>query len=307
MRILKNSSDFTIYRILKKECVSGEMIGKKLGISRSAVWKSINKLRNSGIEVVSGKKGYRVSGERELNPYQIADITFGQINEIDEVFYFEEVDSTNEQAKKYGKPGVLFFAETQTLGRGRLGRKWESEKGGIYFTLTLKPKLDYSELPKLTLIAGLSVAETVFGKIKWPNDVLIRGKKVCGILSEIYGEMESPLVILGIGINVLNRIPDGLRDYAASLNEFYDASRKTVFEDVIKNFAGYYRMLLDGKWPELRKRFVRRCDTIGKLVRVETVSEEIIGVAEDIGEDGSLIVDGRKVYAGDCIHLRKGE
>ena len=176
-----------------------------------------------------------------------------------------------------------------------------SDDGGQYFYITLSPPLDYSDLPKLTLIAGLSVAESIpETEIKWPNDVLIRSRKVCGILSELHGEVERPLVIIGIGINVENPAPEN----GISISELFDVSRKEVFERVLKNFSKTYRMLLSGSWDELRREIEKRCSTIGKKVKVITPSGVIEGIAESIAEDGSLVVNGRKIYAGDCIHLR---
>lgn len=306
MRIKKQSTDYQVYRILSEKQMSGEEIGKKLGITRSAVWKAVNKLRGYGLKVESTGRSYILVDKGELNPFEVADITFKRLDDhIDEVIYYETTDSTNERAKEYGKSKVLIFAESQTAGKGRLGRKWESQKGGLYFTLSLDPTLEYSELPKITLVAGLSVAEAIpEAKIKWPNDVLIRGKKVCGILSELYGEMENPMIVLGIGINVSNPIPDELKDVAASIGEFFDLSRREVFDSVLTNFGKYYQRLLEGGWSDLRKKFLKKCETIGKVVKVTTPAEEITGVAEDISENGALIVNGREVYAGDCIHLR---
>ncbi len=129
---------------------------------------------------------------------------------------------------------------------------------------------------------------------------MIKGKKVCGILSELHGEVERPLVIIGIGINVKNPAPEN----GISLSELYDISRKEVFYHVIRAFSKNYRMLLSGRWGELRRRIEEMCSTIGKRVRVATPSGVVEGLAESISEDGSLVVSGKKIYAGDCIHLR---
>uniref|UniRef100_A0A7C3ZQN3 Biotin--[acetyl-CoA-carboxylase] ligase n=1 Tax=Archaeoglobus fulgidus TaxID=2234 RepID=A0A7C3ZQN3_ARCFL len=299
MRISKESTDYRIYRILSEKPASGEKLGKELGITRTAVWKAVQKLKENGISLESDTSGYRIVGEVELNPYMVAMIAFE--NGFEEVHFYDVTDSTNTRAREYGKPKVLFFANRQTAGRGRHGRMWLSEEGGLYFSLTLSPPLDYSDLPKLTLIAGLSVAESIpDAEIKWPNDVLIHGRKVCGILSELHGEVERPLVIIGIGINVKNPAPEN----GISISELFDMSRKEVFESVLKNFSKNYRVLLEGSWDELRKEIEKRCSTIGKKVRVITPSGVIEGIAESISEEGSLVVDGRKIYAGDCIHLR---
>lgn len=305
MRITKQSTDYIIYKILMNKQLSGEEIGKKLGITRSAVWKTINKMKNYGLKIESNKKGYRIIEESELNPYEVANISFERFGEfLDEVIYYESTDSTNERAKECKRPKVLFFAESQTAGKGRLGRRWESERGGLYFSISLEPKFGFEDLPKLTLIAGLAVAEALTGTIKWPNDVLINGKKVCGILSELHGEFENPLIVIGIGINVSNPIPEELKTTAASVNEFYRVGRRDVFDKVLLNFGRLYKDFLKGKWSELRKKFVKRCETIGKIVKVITPMGEIVGLAEGIDDDGAIIVNGIKVYAGDCIHLR---
>jgi len=299
MQISKESTDYRIYRILSEKPASGEKLGKEFGITRTAVWKAVQKLKENGINIESDANGYRIIGEKELNPYMVARIAFE--NGFEEIHFYDVTDSTNTRAREYGKPNVLFFANRQTAGRGRHGRRWLSDEGGLYFSITLSPPLDYSDLPKLTLIAGLSVAKSIpETEIKWPNDVLIHGRKVCGILSELHGEVERPLVIIGIGINVENPAPEN----GISVSELYDMSRKEVFELVLKNFSKNYRMLLSGSWGELRKEIEKRCSTIGKKVRVITSSGVIEGVAESIAEDGSLVVNGRKIYAGDCIHLR---
>lgn len=309
MRITRKSTDYQVYKILLKEKLSGEEIGRRLGITRSAVWKAVERLRSYGIKINSTGRKYTISAKPDFNPYEIAEISFKMAGEyIDEVIYFENTDSTNERAKEEGRARILVFAESQTAGRGRLGRRWVSERGGLYFTITLAPGIDYTDLPKITLTAALSVAEALpDGKIKWPNDVLIRGKKVCGILSEIYGEMENPLIILGVGINVSNPIPDELKDTASSINEFYNLTRREVFESFMANFGKYYSILLEGGWSEIRKKFLSKCETIGKVVKVVMPNEEITGVAENLSEDGALVVNGRKVFAGDCIHLRNFE
>ncbi len=301
MRVVRDSTDYKIYTILSEKPVSGERLADELGITRTAVWKAVQRLRENGVEVSSDRKGYRIQGEKELNPYKVAEISFK--NGFEEVHYFDETDSTNERAKEYGKPSCLFFANKQTAGKGRYGRSWISEEGGLYFSMTFSPPLDYSELPKITLVAGLSVAEAIpEAEIKWPNDILLRGRKVCGILSELYGEIENPLVIVGIGINVRNPVPEGIN--AASISQFHSISRKEVFERVLSNFHRNYKKLLGGGWDELRREIEGLCTTIGKEVKVITTGGEIRGKAEGIAEDGSIIVDGRRIYAGECIHLR---
>jgi len=302
MKLTRKSTDLLIYNLLAERRMSGEEIGEVLGISRAAVWKAINKIRQNGVQIdVEGRRGYAIVEEMDVNPYKVASIAFRNLKFLDEVFYYTSVDSTNLRAREYGRPSVLFFAESQSAGRGRLGRRWESERGGLYFSLTLQPPLGFDDLSKLTLIAGLAVADSLPGaKLKWPNDVMVEGKKVCGILSEIHGELERPVVIIGIGINVSNPVPEN----AIRVQQFWYVDLTQVFDKVLKTFQHHYSLLVGGEWEKLRERYAEKCDTIGKVVKVITPTGEIVGRAEGIAKDGAIIIDGKKVYSGDCIHLR---
>jgi len=234
----------------------------------------------------------RAEGEAK----KFAEIAFRNLAFLEEFYYYVLVDSTNERAKEKCKNFCLFFAEEQFSGRGRAGRSWVSSKGGLYFSITLPA---YSA-EKLTMLAGLSVAESIPGaRIKWPNDVLLNGLKVSGILGESFGEK----VIVGIGVNVENEIPKELEGYATSISKFLKLSRYDVFDRITKSFSENYFELLSGKWKELFQRYRELCATIGKFVKVITPTGEICGIA-DVSEDGAVVVNGRKIYAGDCVHLR---
>ncbi len=300
MKLTRDSTDLQIYNLLTERCRSGEEMGKVLGISRAAVWKAINRIRQNGVQI-DAKKKYTIVRETDVNPYKIAKIAFRNLEFLEEVHYYTSVDSTNLRAREYGRPNVLFFAESQTAGRGRLGRKWESDRGGLYFSITLEPPFSLDDLSKLTLIAGLAVADSLpDARLKWPNDVMVSGKKVCGILSEIHGEIEKPVVIIGIGINVSNPVPEN----AIRVQDFWEVSITRVFDLVLKNFSRHYNLMVEGEWEKLRERYVEKCETIGKVVRVITPGGEITGKAEKIAEDGAIVINGKKVYSGDCIHLR---
>jgi BirA family biotin operon repressor/biotin-[acetyl-CoA-carboxylase] ligase len=232
----------------------------------------------------------------EGEPRKFAEIAFRNLTFLEEFYYYEIVDSTNERAKEKCRKFCLFFADCQTAGRGRLGRRWFSDRGGLYFSITLP----FYEAAKLTMISALAVAEAVPGaRIKWPNDVLLSNLKFCGIL----GEIDREKAIVGVGINVENEIPEELREYATNIVSFYKLSRLEVFERFTKNFNRYYSELVSGNWRELFQKYRELCITAGKKVRVITPAGEFKGIAE-LSEDGAIIVDGRKVYAGDCIHLR---
>ncbi|MCS7118715.1 MAG: biotin--[acetyl-CoA-carboxylase] ligase [Archaeoglobaceae archaeon] len=229
----------------------------------------------------------------EGKAFEFASIAFRNLPFIEEFYFYESIDSTNERAKS-GKIFSIFFAEEQKKGRGRLDREWISKKGGLYFSINLPL---YS-LTKLTLISALSVAEAFENaRLKWPNDVLLFGKKFCGVLGETIGEK----AIIGIGINVENDVREV--SFACNLSSFYPVSREEAFERVTRNFAINYIDLLAGKWEELFARYVELCETVGRKVRVITPTGEIEGIAE-LGKDGAIVVDGKKIYSGDCVHIR---
>ncbi len=304
MEIMKHGTDYRVFEILDGgDEISGEEIAKKLGVSRASVWKAVEKIKSSGIVVESRTKvGYRIVSKPDPNPYDVAKIAFRNLGHlVDEVKYYYVTDSTNERAKSMAKPGVLFFAEQQSAGRGRMGRKWFSNKGGLYFSITLQPRFGIEDMPKLTLTTGLAVAKAIDGRVKWPNDVLIDGRKVCGILCEIVGEIDRPIVIVGIGINVRNRLPEGVE--AARLADYGWERIIDVFDAVTASFYFHYNMLLSGEWERLRENFVEMCDSIGRRVRIITHSKVYEGVAERIDDDGALVVNGERVYSGDCFYV----
>ncbi len=225
-----------------------------------------------------------------------AEIAFRNLSFLEEFYYYEVVDSTNERARERCKKFCLFFADRQTAGRGRFGRRWFSERGGLYFSITLP----VYEAAKLTMISALSLAEAIpKARIKWPNDVLLGDLKFSGIL----GEIANDKAIVGIGINVENEIPKELKGYATSISSFYKINRLEVFERFTRNFNENYSELVSGNWVELFQRYRELCVTLGRYVRVITPAGEFSGIA-NLSEDGAIIVGGQKIYAGDCIHLR---
>ncbi len=287
---------------------SGQKIAEELGISRTSVWKMIKKLESMGYKISAKRKvGYRLVESPDLSLYEVARVCLKLRDIIGEIHYYEVTDSTNQRAKELKKPGVLIVAERQTAGRGRFGRRWISEPGGLYFSLTLPKSIPIEDVPKLTLTAGVAVAEAIGGRIKWTNDILIGGRKVCGILCELTGEVENPLIIVGIGINVNNPAPKEFN--AISLKEVYgrELNRSEILGKVLNNFAKYYRMLIDGRWGEIRERWKELSDTLGREVVVRVAGREIRGIALDIDEDGGLILrcDKKieKIFSGECFYV----
>jgi BirA family biotin operon repressor/biotin-[acetyl-CoA-carboxylase] ligase len=203
-----------ILEVLRKDTevyVSGEELAAILRVSRTMIWKYIESLRQDGFVVESvTNRGYRLVHAPDL---LLQDEVQRNLNTDfigKQMYYFDEIDSTNRKARELapGCPdGTLIIAERQSEGRGRMGKEWYSPPGGIWLSIILKPDISPEHIYRLTLVAGVAVAETLAGigvvaQIKWPNDILIHEKKVCGILTEVDAEMDAVnFVIVGIGIN----------------------------------------------------------------------------------------------------------
>jgi BirA family biotin operon repressor/biotin-[acetyl-CoA-carboxylase] ligase len=237
-----------------------------------------------------------------------------------EIHYFQKLSSTNtvakEQAKKGAKEGTVIIAETQTQGHGRLNRLWISPKGGAWLSIILRPQIAAEEVPKITLITSVAVAKTLhrmYGlktEIKWPNDVLIDGKKVCGILTEAStnGKNEK-IIVVGIGINAnftLEGLPSNLWMTATTLKE---GLRKNVDIEklicaLLKGFEEYYKLFKRKKFKKLLEEWREMAGFLGKKIEVTSFGEDWVGRAIDIDESGALIVeleDGerKRVFSGD--------
>lgn len=306
MKIELSDQRIQIFQELEGGC-SGEEIAEKFGISRVAVWKFVKRLEEMGYRVKTDRReGYRIIGSPDPSPFHMA-LAAKQIPGIERFIYLKETDSTNRMAKEISN--AVIFAETQTSGRGRLGRAWSSEKGGIYTSISLNIRLPVNEIPKITLLFGLAVCralEDYGAKIKWPNDVLIKGKKVSGILSEFVGEELSSMVVVGIGINVKNRIPEELRGKAISISEVDErVSITRTFEGVCREIS-YLLRIFPEKWRDILEEWRLRSDTLGKKVKINMHGEIVEGIAKDVDGDGGLIVDTgkelRKIISGECFY-----
>ena len=291
-----------------KGYISGELISKRLGISRVAVWKHIQTLKREGYIIDASPKGYKLISSPDL---LLPDEFIGLRQKV---YYLKEVSSTMDVAKKLAKRGeeAIVIAETQTSGRGRLGRRWHSQKGGIYFTIILRPRIGPAHAQIINLMAAVSVARAIRSlfnleaKLKWPNDVLIRGKKVCGILAEMEAEMDViKFVNLGIGINANNPI-SLYEEGAASIKEELgrDISRKELLMCVLNEIEKRRSLLGE----EIISEWKALSSTINKKVRIIMQDEVVEGEAIDIDTDGALILRTdkgiRRIIAGDCIHLK---
>ena len=297
-----------------RECrgyLSGETLSQQLGISRVSVWKHIRSLKQDGYVIEASPRGYKlVSSPDLLLPCEFPDLE-------QRIYYFPQIGSTmdaaRELAKKGAGEGIIVIAEVQTRGRGRLSREWLSPEGGIYFTIILRPKISPAYAPRVNLMAATAVAATIrklFGlraELKWPNDVLIAGKKVCGILAEMDAEMDVVnCVNVGIGINANTSIPQFERT-ATSLKDMLgrEISRKELLSALVVEIERRQPLLMKAN---LLREWKRLSATLNKEVRVMSLGEEVIGQAIDIDPTGALILkskDGslRTVLVGDCIHL----
>lgn len=219
------------------------------------------------------------------------------------IFYFDKIDSTNNEAKRSINNGIshgdVFIAENQTNGRGRMGRNWISSRGnGIYMSVVAKQDACIDELPKITLASGLAVCKAINSVvpckavIKWPNDILIAGKKICGILTELVHDSDNTYAIIGIGINVNNvYIPDEIKYKASSIliQTGQKYSRTKLIVEILNNMEIYYSRYKNND-KTLIDEYKTFCLSIGKTVFVNKNNQQIIGKVIDISSSGRLIV-----------------
>ncbi|MDI3310553.1 MAG: biotin--[acetyl-CoA-carboxylase] ligase, partial [Thermoanaerobacterium sp.] len=218
--------------------------------------------------------------------------------------YFDSISSTNDYAKEIAlnsPDGTTIVAEEQTSGRGRMGRLWVSyKKQGIWMSIILKPDIAPNDAVKLTQVAAVSLVDAIketanlISYIKWPNDIIVSGKKVCGILTEMNGEIDKiNFIVVGIGVNVnVDSFPVDLQDKATSLS--IEASkkidRKLLTASILNNFEKYYRTFLDEGFLNIRNLCKEYSLTLEKDVKVIIGNKEYVGRAIDIDDDGNLII-----------------
>lgn len=313
-----------ILRILKKSdgYVSGQALCDSLGVSRTAVWKVINQLKEEGYEIEAvSKKGYRMINipdilSKEEIGSQMETKWAGRT-----VVYFDEIDSTNTRAKLIAEEGAvhgtLVVAEQQNAGKGRRGRAWTSPKGsGIWMTLILKPNILPQSASMVTLIAALAIAKSIKkrydldAKIKWPNDIVVNGKKVCGILTEMSSDIETiNHIVIGMGINANTQtFPEDIQDKATSISrekENETIARSSLIADIMEEMEN----LLDTFFETENLAFMKEeyedyLVNIDRKVRILEPKSEYTGTALGIETNGDLIVkleDGtiKKVMSGE--------
>lgn len=309
LKILKNSNKF----------VSGEELSNSLGISRTAIWKHITNLKKQGYNIESKKsKGYILKNiEYSVNKEELNIIVHKLGKLFQRAEYFETIDSTNKYAKTLDiKENILIVANEQTKGRGRLGREWDSIKGnGIYMSLLIHPNIIPSEAIKITQVAVLSVLFALKElydenfKIKWPNDIVYKRKKLSGILTEMTTELNKiEKLIIGVGINISQcEFNAELKDKAISLKQITKdkISKLDLIEKIIEKFTENYEKFLISKDLDFIVEDLNKYSSIiGEEIVIIDENVKKNYVAKTIDKDGNLIVEDlngklKKIFYGE--------
>lgn len=294
----------------EKDVVSGENLSDRLGISRVSVWKHIKKLQEVGYDIEATPKGYLfISAPDALYPWE-----FGEKEQL--IHYFDEVDSTMDIARVLARKQCPHFtvviAGRQKKGRGRLKRTWLSSEGGLYCTIVVRPKIPPALSSRINFAASMTLARTlrdmfnVNAVVKWPNDILVDGKKISGILSEMEAELDSvTFICIGLGINV-NNDPTPDEPKATSLNKILGKQVPRI--KVLKPFLDDFEDAVnDANLDNVVSEWKKYTETLNRHVRIVTVHEESEGLAVDVDDDGALILklsDGsfKRIIYGDCFH-----
>ena len=299
----------TALRATGESGVAGTELSQKLGISRAAVWARINELRSLGYEIeASPHLGYRLLNSPDLLHADDLLSGLGRTSVIGrDIRVFEETTSTNDIIEKLArdqvKEGVVVFAESQTKGRGRLGRKWMSPaRKGLWFSVLLRPAMRPAAVTQLTIAAATALNRAIRAQtglapeIKWPNDILVRGKKVAGILTELSAELDKvKYVILGVGISVnLNpgEFPPELRKHATSLKieTGQRQNRAALAVKILQELDHDYDLVCSGRFETVANEWEEHCLTLGRRVVIHVGDRKIQGCAESLDTDGALLL-----------------
>lgn len=317
--------DKILKRFLEEEGnpISGQQLADALGVSRTAIWKHLQTLQEEGYEFETiKKKGYRLIADPDR--VDVAKIStylttkrFGH-----SIHYFEEVESTQTIAHQLAREGVqdgtLVISEEQTAGKGRMQRNWDSAKGkGIWMTIIVRPNLLPHQAPQYTLVTAVSLVMAMKSlyknfspEIKWPNDILINGRKCAGILTEMLAEMDRvDGLLVGIGINVNQApsdFPEELNNIATSISieEGNKVDRAKLVAEILKYLEMYTDEYVENGFKAIKKLWEEHSGTIGKRIKATTLREVIEGVAIGITDDGVLEIqmdhgEIKKVYSAD--------
>ena len=312
-----------IIKLLKEKSgfVSGEEISTFLGITRAAVWKKVKTLRQSGYVITAiPSKGYRLVKSPDIPTKEALQAVFTGDIIGREIIFYDVISSTNDKVMEIGatrSEGTVVIADAQKHGRGRFGRKWISPAGvNLYVTVLLKPPFVPKEATLITLMAAVAIVSAIrdftglHAVIKWPNDILIRNKKVAGILTEMKSDMDRiEFIAVGIGINVnmsLNMMPHTLRSVTASLKSERGKpiNRVELLGAVLSSFDYWYKNILHGKRHVLLDTWQQLDSTRGEKVGVRMNERVISGIAQGISDEGELMIE---LHSGAVVKVCAGE
>ncbi len=299
-----NDTRLGLVEALSEGPATGPELAERLGVSRAAVWKQVEALREEGFSI-PGEDGYRLESIPETGPTALSWRLEGFTVE-----HHDSIDSTNRRARALAKDGetdVVVVADEQTAGQGRLDREWESPPGGVYLSVVSTPSVPTGRAPLFTLAAAVATARAAReagadAHIKWPNDVVIPTangyRKLAGVLTEMQGEQGAvEWLVVGVGVNVGDAGVEGAAGLPA------DTDRRAFVQGLLREFRDL-RGSPDAILPAWRELAL----TLGQRVRVETPGGPVEGEAVDVEEPGALLVDTGedivRVTAGDCEHLR---
>jgi BirA family biotin operon repressor/biotin-[acetyl-CoA-carboxylase] ligase len=291
--------------------ISGSQLSRALDVSRVSVWKHVHRLQQCGYHIEATAKGYRLLNDPDIPyPWEFP-------GREENMHHYRKIPSTMDPARKLARSGCPHFtvvvAEQQSAGRGRLSRSWHSSSGGLYFTIVLRPKIPPALSPRLNLCASLVLAETLCddynlpARVKWPNDVLVEGRKIAGILAEMEAEADQVAYVnIGVGVNVNNDPTPAMFDSTAMRQlKGRPVSRKKLLASFLDRLevrlaSGDMETVI-GAWKTLSV-------TLGRLVKIVTLQGETAGRAVDVDANGSLVLelaDGalKTIQYGDCFHM----
>ncbi len=288
--------------------VSGQELCGKFGVSRTAVWKAINQLKEEGYEIEAvPNKGYHIVNCPDVVSAEEVKSLLDTKWAGSDIAYYRTIDSTNNKAKQMAeegaKHGTLVIADEQNNGRGRRGRVWKTPPAScIAMSLIVRPQLSPEKASMLTLVMGLAVAATcqkmfaLPAQIKWPNDVVIAGKKICGILTEMSAEMHAiHYLVIGVGINVnLKEFPEEIREVATSLEleAGHEVNRAKLICGCMEEFEKYYEKFIEtGDLSGLKNAYNQLLVNQNNIVKVLEPGNEYTGISRGINEKGELLVE----------------
>jgi BirA family biotin operon repressor/biotin-[acetyl-CoA-carboxylase] ligase len=289
--------------------VSGAELSHQLGVSRAAVWAHIEQLRALGYDIAaSPHHGYQLLSVPDLlHADDLLSLVQGNKVVGRDIRVFEKTSSTNDVVEKLARDGVkegaVVFAESQTKGRGRMGRKWLSPaRKGLWFSVLLRPDLRPQAATQLTVAAAVSLVRAIEEQtgiqpeIKWPNDILIQGRKVAGVLTELSAEIDHVKhLTLGIGVDVnlaASEFPPELRKIATSLKieAGRAVSRADLAAAILRELDRHYASIGSGRFEEIAEQWEKRCTTLGRRVAIDIGGRIVQGHAEALDPDGALLV-----------------